>query len=194
MFGLAANLRFRVQPNIDFSHIRSLTTYLDPKIPYPKFGRFENIWQDTKVIDEVIANATDLESGAIFKNSHNFEGAQEINDLFASTNNRSYLMNCMSSISDSDMFMSNTGTYVFNRKKQSPSKPFKIVETYFTDSMCDTRTCLLASLNYHVSYWNGKLMFALCSNKAGIGNAFTERLVQFYKENLYKSVERFNQK
>lgn len=189
MFGLATNLRFRVEPNINFSHIRSLTTYLNTKIPYPDFGRFENVWQDTKLLDDLIANATDLNSGAIFKNSHNFEDAQKINDLFSSTSDTNYLMNCMHSISDSDMFISNTGTYVFNRKKQMPSEPFKIVETYFTDSMCNTRTCLLASLCYHVSYWDGKLMFALCSNKAGIGNAFTERLVHFYKENLYKSVE-----
>jgi len=188
-FGLATNLRFRVDPNIDFGHMRSLTTYVDTKLSYPSFGEFENIWSDSKLIDDLIAKSSDMRTGAIFKYSHNFEDIQEMNDLFSSTNDTDYIMNFMNSISDSDVCMSNVGTYVFNKKQPNPSEPFKIAETYFTDSMCKTRHCLISPLFYHVSYWNGQLMFALCSNKARIGSEFTERLVEIYKENLKKSVE-----
>ena len=73
LVGLATNLRFRVQPNIDFSHIRSMTTYVNPILPNPEFGKFENIWKDTKVIDDIVKNATDMSTGAIFKYSHNYD-------------------------------------------------------------------------------------------------------------------------
>ena len=191
LFGIPTNLRFRVEPNIDFSHMRSLITYVDVKLPYPSFGKFENIWSDSKLVDEVVAKAVDMQTGAIFKHSHNFEDIQEMNDLFSNTNDMNYLINFMNSISKPDVSMSNAGTYVFKKKQPNPSEPFKIVEVYFTDSLCNTRACLLSSIYYHVSYWNGKLMFALCSNKASIGSEFTERLIEIYRKNLEKSVEQF---
>ena len=186
---MATNLRFRVQPNIDFSHVRSFTTYVDPVIPYPTFGQFENSWKAAKIIDELVADATTISSGAIFKHSHNFDAIYEMNSLFASkTNDINYLMNFCESISDTDMSISNAGTYVFNKKKLTSLKPFKIEETYYTDSICNTRTCLLGALNYHISFWNGKLMVALCSNKAAIGSVFSERLIKLFIENFKKSL------
>ena len=191
---MATNLRFRVEPNIDFSHMRCFTTYVDANLPYPAFGKFDNIWSDTNLIDKVVAKAVDMQTGTIFKYSHNFDDIQEMNQLFSSGNDEKYLSNFIYSINDSDVCLSNTGKYVFNKKQPCPSEPFKIIETYFTDSTCNTRACCFASLFYHVSYWNGKLMFALCSCKAVIGSEFTERLVKIYKDNLVKSVENFERK
>ncbi len=166
-----------------------MTTYVNPNIPYPEFGKFESIWTDTRLIDDLVTSATSMTTGAIFKHSHNIEANHEMNSVFASkSNDKGYLINLMYSYSESDMSISNAGTYVFNKKQPTPSAPFRIEETFFTDSICNTRTCLLGALNYHISYWNGKLMIALCSNRAAIGSGFTERLVQLFKNNLEKSV------
>jgi hypothetical protein len=191
---LAANLRFRVQPSIDFSHMRSLTAWVDPKIPYTELGQFENIWKDTKVIDDLVKNATDMSTGAIFKYSHNYDYFYEVNSVFAGKiDDMNYLMNYMDSMSECDISFSNIGTFVYNEKQLTSFGPFKIEETFYTDSLCNTRTCLLSSLFYHISYWNEKLMIALCSNKAAMGSGFTERLVQLFKDNLKKSIEKCDQ-
>ena len=166
-----------------------MTTYVNPILPYPEFGKFENIWKDTRIIDDLVTSATSMSTGAIFKHSHNFEANHEMNNLFANKcNDKDFLLNLMNSYGESDMSISNAGTYVFNKKKLTSLKPFKIEETFYTDSICNVRTCLLGALNYHISYWNGKLMIALCSNKAAMGSGFTERLVQLFKDNLKKSI------
>ena len=170
-----------------------MTTYVNPNIPYPEFGKFDNIWTDTRLIDDLVTSATSMATGAIFKNSHNIEANHEMNSVFASKcNDKDYLINLMHSYSECDMVMSNAGTYVFNKKQPTPSEPFRIEETFYTDSSCNTRTCLVGALSYHISYWNGKLMIALCSNKAAIGSGFTERLVELFKDNLKKSVGKLN--
>lgn len=190
-FGMATNIRFRLKPSIVFSHIRSLTTYLEPKIFYPKFGLFENLWRDTAYLDTLIAEASNMEDGSIFAHSHNYEHAEEINHLFQNNSNVNDIISSLNCANGCDLGISNIGTYVFNSHKPNPSTPFKIVESYFTDSLCSSRSCLCCCTFYHVSFWDGKLMFALSSNKAQISSQFTDRLAQLYKNNLLKSVEKF---
>lgn len=187
-FGLAANLRFRVEPKIDFSSIRNLAPYLETQILYPEMELFQDIWKDVHTVDHKITEATSLETGALFEYTYNEELINDYNKIFETNKNENEIINLINSESTCDLVMSNIGTYAYNEKKPNPSSPFKITETYFTDSICNIKPCNAAALFFHVSYWNEKLMFSLCSNKSTIGTAYTERFIQLYQENLAKSI------
>lgn len=102
-FGLATNVRFRLNPTVDFSHIRSLTTYLEPRLMYPDFGLFANVWDDAVFINKVIAEASDLDSGAIFMYSHDREHSDELNKLFETYSDKNEIISLLNSDNNSDM-------------------------------------------------------------------------------------------
>ena len=68
-----------------------MTTYVNPNIPYPEFGKFENIWTDTRLIDDLVTSATSMATGSltIGDTSKSFGGGNNWN-----TNTAGLLMEC----------------------------------------------------------------------------------------------------
>lgn len=187
-FGVAANLRIRLDPILDFSNLGYFSCLVPINTVYPKFGKYENLFDDARYLDKIINELTSVESGSIFNESHNFRATSEINDLFEKTNCIDDFCSMLNSNSTWDVMISNVGTYLTKQKRQNQKKPFKLKEIYFTDTQ-NTYPCIDATILIHLITWNNQLMFMISSNKSGISSESFERLIKIFKSFLLELID-----
>jgi hypothetical protein len=173
---ISINMRFRYKQPVDYSSVGYFSGLIPIEVEYPKFGQYENIWTDSKYWDEIIHESTDLESGAIFVDICDYELHKEINRLFETSGSLEEVCHKMQSSSRWDVFVSNIGTYLCNKKRQEPTKPFALKEIYYADSL-NSSPSRDNSLIFHLGLWNDELMFMNTSDKARIAPHFTDRLM-----------------
>lgn len=187
-FGVSSNLRFRLEPKVDFSSIGYFSTLMGIDLEYPNFGKYENIWKDSKYVDELIGEMSRVDTGAIFADSHNYQATKEVNNLFETIADKKEICKILNSNSKWDIIASNIGTYLCKNKTQNPLGPFKIEEVYFTDSL-NSEPAIDSSLLLHITYWNDQLMFMISSNKSSIDSQKIIRLVDLYENFLISIAE-----
>ncbi|RNA13590.1 hypothetical protein BpHYR1_015431, partial [Brachionus plicatilis] len=159
-FGVAANLRIRLDPILDFNNIGYFSCLVPINTVYPKFGKYENFFDDAKYLDGIIQEFTSVESGAIFNESHNFSATSETNDMFEKTSNIQDFCSILSSNSTWDVVISNVGTYLNKYKHQNPKGSLLLKEIYFTDTQ-NSYPSIDAAILIHLITWNNQLMFMI---------------------------------
>lgn len=184
--GIPANLRIRLQPNVDFSHTRYcvLLTHLD--LFYPKIGTFQDIWADAEYINDVLAERLRFDTGTILEVTHDFENIELGHSAFQLLKNSSDLSVALNSYKNYDMSFSNLGTYVYDRKKRVKG-PLKLSEIYHGDSIA-TDPHAFCSLMMHCCTWEGRLMFQLSSSRKTIAVHYTDQFINLINLVLEKSL------
>jgi len=185
LFGIAANLRFRLTPKINYSSLRGFSTLSLINTSYPHFGTYENVWEDAKYLGNLITEKTSIESGTVLSEYFNFDSMNETNELFEKYSNVEEICSLLSEKSEFDIVISNAGTYLQNENLEKLKTPFEIKEIYFTDST-NSNPPIDACILTHLSYWKDQLMFMLTFNKAGIGSVTANRFTQLFQSNLEK--------
>lgn len=184
--GIPANLRLRLNPNIEFYHMRYcvLLTHLD--LYYPRFGTFKDIWKDAEYVNEVIANNTRFDNGSILELSHDNEYIEMGNSIFDSCQDAKILSNLLNSQKTFDLSLSNLGTYSFDRVKRIDG-PLKISEIYHGDSI-NTEPNAFPSLMLHVSTWDFRIMIQLSSSRRAFATHYSDQFMELYKLAIEKSL------
>jgi hypothetical protein len=184
-FGIAANLRFRMSPKINYSSLRNFSSLSYISAYHPNFGAYENAWKDAEHLNSLIAKSTNMETGTVLSEQFSFESINAINELFDRSSNLKEICSLLNEKSEVDVIISNAGTYLQNEQLEKLKTPFEIKEIYFTDSMNSSPSldaCVLA----HLSYWKNQLMFMLTFNKSDINSAAANRLTKLFQSNLEK--------
>lgn len=168
-------LRFRYQPEMEFSDCRLHTTMVSFSTEADKFGKFINFWEDSQYLHSLILENTSSETGTLFSLSHNDE-LEEYNRIFLKSENLAQVLHSLSSQVISDLALSNLGPYVDKHVKEEEGK-LEINEIYCTDPV-NSDPCISCGLIIHLIYWKGKIMVDLGANKSLIGTKFFKRYKQ----------------
>ncbi|CAF0992169.1 unnamed protein product [Brachionus calyciflorus] len=183
LIGLAASLRIRYNPVLDFSpcrtHICNFETLLED-------CEFKNFWHDARMLNELIRKETDLENGVLFTVTHDYEGLNEFNEYFLSDKSKEDILNYGSHHSTLDFAYSNLGPYV-NDNVSVVQGPLCIKEIYCSDSL-QTEPAISISIIHHVIFWRGEIMFQFGANKSKIDS---DKMNE-YIENFKKRVEQLS--
>lgn len=182
-FGVSTNLRFRFKPNLDFSSLGYYSTLISINTQYPRFGKYQDLMEDAKYLDGLIAENASVESGSIFSNSHNFKEIDHLKNLFKSNSDLKRVCSILNEESTWDVIVSNIGNYLGNKKEQCPANPFKIQEIYFSDSL-NSDPPVDAAMLLHITHWNDQLMFMVSSNKSAIASSHIDRLLDLFQKRL----------
>ena len=178
---IPVNLRFRAVPNIDFSHARACVTACNLNLFYPNFGKYENIIDEAKYVDQVLAEH--IENGSIYSFFID-EKFSHFPDLYKNSNLKS-IYKLIDSERNCDIVFSNTGTYA--SKKKVISGPIEIHELYFGDSLkCNPSQHNPFMLHCHT--FNDQLMFQLTTNRTKIHTNHSDRYMELFERHLMKVV------
>ncbi|CAF1068933.1 unnamed protein product [Brachionus calyciflorus] len=180
---IAASLRVRYVPNVDFSSCGFHTSVSVFSLDNEKYGNYVNFWQDAEYIHNLVQLNTSIETGSLFSISHDFKIHKEMNEIFAKN---SYEEACkiLNSSKVNDFVLSNLGAYINERVKESGGK-FSVNELYCTDH---TKPSFFPSIVAHVIYWKGQMMFQIGSNNLYFSEKYFDRFEKLVKENIDKSV------
>jgi hypothetical protein len=183
--GIPANLRIRLDPNIDFSHIRNcvLMTHLD--LFYPRIT-FQDIWKDAQYINEVVSENTRFDNGSILELSHDDEYLDLGNTAFETLQDHNLLSFALNSHKNFDLSLSNLGTYLYDRKK-CVDGPLKLSEIYHGDSI-NSDPNSFCSLMLHISTWDGRIMIQLSSSRKAIAAHYSDKFMHLYQLVIEKSI------
>lgn len=181
---IPANLRFRLQPKVNFSHMRPFVSGVNVSLLYPSLtGELGNIWDEAEYVASAVLQATDMESGRIFDFSHNFEMMRHELEIFEKCKDDKerarQLLSCETSC---DLVMSNIGVYAANEKKVIDG-PLRLVETYFGDSLVSYPN-ICPAVMFHINTWQGRMMIEMSSQKTVIAPRYSDRLFEHFKEVL----------
>lgn len=184
---IPANLRFRLQPKVNFSHMRPFVSGVHIGMSYPNItGDLNNIWNEADYIANAVVGAIDMETGRIFDFSHNFQIMQHELDNYEKFENDSNrvreLFNCENSC---DLVMSNIGVYAENEKKVLDG-PLKLLETYFGDSL-PSYPNICPAVMFHINTWRGRMMIEMSSQKTVFAPRYSDRFFEHFK-NVLRSV------
>jgi hypothetical protein len=170
------NLRFRVEPNIDFSHVRDYATGFGLELEYPSFGKYENMLDDCKYVEkEVKQNIKDCTMFDWILNGQD--------EIFDDTDLKTvYAEHDAARVCD--FLMSNTGTWVADRKKVLDG-PIKIDELYYGDSLKSFPTMNIPFI-LHIHTFNERLMIQLSSNRTRINSIYSDRFIILFEKYLRK--------
>ena len=184
--GIPANLRIRLKPNLDFSHVRHcvLLTHLD--LYYPHFGTFKDVWKDSEYINSVISENTRFDNGSILELSHDQEYIDIGNSTFEFLQDPKLLSYSLNSQKNFDLSLSNLGTYLYDRVKRVDG-PLKISEIYHGDSI-NTDPNAFPSLMLHISTWDSRLMIQLSSSRKAFAAHFSDQFMSLFKYSIEKSL------
>lgn len=185
VFGVSANLRFRLKTNVDYSSIGYFSSLATIETEYPKFGRYDDVWSDAAYLNKLICEYTDTQSGAVFSDLYGLESIRSTNELFEATSDLKQIVKGLEPDIKWDIIASNIGTYLINSKEQNPSRPFQIKEIYFSDTL-NSNPPIDTSFLVHLTFWHGQLMFMISSNKSGIDSVHVDRLVELFEKTLLK--------
>lgn len=180
---ISVNMRFRLRPQVDFSSPGYFSGLIPIQTEYPQFGRYEDIWSDSKYWDELIRSHTDMSTGALFVEICDDEGHQQVDEMFEKAKNLYEVCGKLQSHSRQDVFMSNIGRYLCNSKRQDPPGPYKLAEIYYADSL-SARPAINNALIYHSGLWNDELMFMISSDRTRLAAEHTDRLVDLLERLL----------
>jgi hypothetical protein len=177
----AVNLRFRYEPSMEYYHLR-YQVLLTNEIQIKRDDLTNEIWSDSQIIHEKIVETTDLNSGNAFVVSHN----EDILGAYLESFKNENVLNEMHKEMHGDLAISNIGAYVWNKRMVYDLGPFKIKETYFSDSL-QTVPHIIPGLVFHIGYWNEEIMIQLSSNKYAIGAIFVNKLLDLLAEQFKNS-------
>ena len=166
--------------------MRYLATLLKIDANYPEFGKFENIVNDAKYLNDQIERAANMDDGSFLIEQLDYNGIDDANELFLKVKGKpqDYCPTVAKYLRD-DLIISNTGNYIYKNKRQDPQGPLKITEIYFGDSPVSNPQ-IEPALILHLSYWNDQIMFQLSSNRSAIGSVYSDRFVQLIDQNIQK--------
>jgi hypothetical protein len=185
---IPANFRLRLNPMLDFSHVRDLVFLAKVNFDTPNFGQFRDIWKDAEYINKFIDAGLCTEDGSIFLASHDIDFLMKLNKIWQ--NSLLNESNCdLSSIKGhySDLVLSNTGRWVYDYKKRVDG-PLSINEIYYGDSLTSNPN-LSCAVIFHSSYWNKELQVCFSSNKSSIGSIFMDRFAALFEKIVIDSVQ-----
>jgi hypothetical protein len=175
------NLRFRVEPKIDFSHTRICVLGCYLNLFYPNFGKYENMIEESKYVDKILADKIKDRSIFDFFIDDKYEAMSalyeqmDLNSIYCLFDSQ---RNC-------DLIISNTGTYAADQKKVLDG-PLKIDELYYGDSLKSYPTQHVP-LIVHVHTFNGRLMIQLSSNKKKLNSVYADRFMVLFEKYLKSS-------
>lgn len=204
-----ANLRIRLKPEIDFSHVRFLVVLVSINMFYPEFNfdglndecimneTEENyshirdrIWSNAKYVNSCLAEKTQFQNGGLLQYTHNFEAMSEANKMFSNRVNDddiSKLSSELNRFSFSDFVLSNIGTYVNDRKQAVKEGPFNLIELYHGDLLVSNPSNF-APIMLHVCTWQDQFMFQLSSNRNTFDGKHADRFMQIFEKVLEKTI------
>ena len=180
-FFLPVNLRFRVQPNINFAHTRLCVLACNINLLYSDFGKYDNMINESKYVDNMLAES--IKNGSIFDLIFNF-----IEEKYIDTSKTD--INTIYKIQDlqrtCDVILSNTGTYVSDKIKVVDG-PLKIDELYYGDSL-KSYPSQHNPFILHVHTFNERLMFQLSTNKTKISSSCAQRFLELFEKHFRSNI------
>jgi hypothetical protein len=175
---LAASLRVRYQPVLDFSNCRFHTVAVLFPVDENLFGEYVDFWQDARYIHGLIAENTSTETGTLFSLSHSDSETDAFNNVFADNETYDDVCRVLSTEVACDVVISNLGRFNNDNAKVFPG-PLKIKELYCTDSL-NSKPTISAAMVVHTLFWQDEIMFQIGANKHSIGSAYLQRLKEIY--------------
>jgi hypothetical protein len=186
---LPANLRFRLNPQVDLSDLRFFVVLISINLFYPKINLdstdIEQIWQNAEYVNEAICEKTKFENGSLLQYSHNFESINEANKIFEEFP----ISKCsaeMNRYNFCDFLISNLGTHASDRKKLIDGD-YKLTDVYHGDCLTSNPSNFSAFM-LHICTLNNQMMFQLSTNRNIFGSEHADRFMDIFKTSLEKSV------
>lgn len=180
------NMRFRYKQPVDYSSLGFFSGLVPIEFAPPN-GKYEDIWNESKLCDSMIQERSDMKSGALFMDLIDHEHLSEVNKLFEDESSTlEEALRHTQAASKCDIYVSNIGTYLINAKRPEPRKPFELKELYYGDTLNSTPSGGCAFI-YHLGLWDDELMFLNTSDKARIAPKYSDRLMGLL-ENLFNSI------
>lgn len=177
------NLRFRAKPNIDFSRTRSCVGGFNIDLKYPTFGKYEDIWNDAKYINDLIH--LKIENSDMI--SMFIDGTfKQIESIFNESTSFQETVTILNQETNEDVVLSSIGKYVAD-KKPVLEGPLKLEESYFGDSLAADFT-FFPSFVLHISFINERIMFQLSTNKHRFYSGHADRFMTLFEQQLRKCV------
>ena len=183
---IAASLRVRYQPMLNFSHCGLHTVMVIFEVDEKRFGKFEDFWSDARYVHSLIQENTSTETGTLFSLSHSSQ-LEQFNRVFADTDSLEDVCNILSKEVMCDLGVSNLGTYVNDHVKVFPG-PLTIVELYCTDPL-NSNPSISPAIVLHKFFWKGEIMIEFGANKSSIGSVYVERYKELYLDIINKSLD-----
>jgi hypothetical protein len=181
---IPVNLRFRVQPNIDFSQTRLCVLGCSMDLLHPNFGKYEyNTIEEVNYVDRVLAEK--IRDGAIFDFFFD-EKYNQIEKLYDEVDLKG-VYNILDSQRRVNILLSNTGTYVSDQKNVLDG-PLKIEELYYGDSI-KSYPSPHNLIILHAHTFNNRLMIQLSTNRTRINSIHADRFMILFENNLRKLIK-----
>lgn len=174
---LAVNLRIRYKPNLDLYHVGFHVCLAFIEFDQNNsLSKHENIWEDSRLIDNIVTAKTNLEDGTLLSNSHS---SFILDQTSTEESVRTGEVN-------SDVGLSNLGMYINDRCKVYDG-PISLDEIYLGDSFTKYPHISCAVV-FYVIFWRGELMIRLTNNKKCFGTKFAKRWIQLLEEVMRNSL------
>jgi hypothetical protein len=180
---VSVNMRMRLSPNVDFSHMRNLIALADIRIQNRFTPDSYDVWNEANYINARLCEEMRIDNGSLFKVTHNFKRIDRIlhvlRDQQQTTSDK---LNEVDFDDKCDIALSNIGLYL-QEKHAVPNGPLRIVEIYHGESV-QSYPNFVPSFLMHSSTWNGRFMFELSTNRRAIGFTYANRFMQLFESIL----------
>jgi hypothetical protein len=183
---LAASLRVRYQPVLDFANCRLQTVVVIFPVDENSFGEFKDFWKDAVYIHGLVQENTSADTGTLFSVSHSGQ-LDAFNQVFAEAESLNDVCNILTNEVLCDVAVSNLGTFVNDTVKVFPG-PLDIKELYCTDPL-NSAPAISPAVVIHKFFWRGEIMCEFGANKYSIGSAYIERFKELYLSTISKYLE-----
>lgn len=183
MFLVMINLRFRIEPKIDFSHTRLFVRSFYAKILHSNFGKFEDIWSDAKYINELIYNKIDNQH-MYFSLLH--DQYSKIVNSFNDTTDHSQVYKKLNDALACDFVFTNIGPHVSICKKLVDG-PLKLEESYFGDSVTYDNS-YISPFILHANSLNDQIMLELTTNRYRLNSIYADRYMQLFVKHIHRCI------
>lgn len=184
LIDIAASLRVRYNPILNFSDVRTHVAIIDFALNSKKFGKYNNFWEDAKILNKLIQEKTDINQGILFSTTHDIEGLKEFNRIFNRKKSVHEILTEASIETQCDFAYSNLGSYV-NDTVNIVSGPLTIKEIYCSDSL-QSNPPMSIGIIHHIIFWKGEMMLQFGANKSKISSVNMNKYIENYKNQMNK--------
>ena len=184
LIDIAASLRVRYNPILNFSDIRTHVAIIDFVLNDQTFGNFNNFWQDAQILNNMIQEKTDINEGILFSTTHDIQGLKNFNEIFLNEKSANENLTKASKETICDFAYSNLGSYV-NEKVNIVSGPLNIKEIYCSDSL-QSNPPMSIGIIHHIIFWKGEMMLQFGANKSKISSRNMNTYIENYKNQMKK--------
>lgn len=182
LIDIAASLRVRYSPNLNFSDMRTHVAIIDFALNDENFGNFNNFWQAAQILNKMIQEKTDINEGILFSTTHDIQGLKNFNEIFLNEKKTNEILEIASKETVCDFAYSNLGSYV-SEKVNVVSGPLNIKEIYCSDSL---QSPMSIGIIHHIIFWKGEMMLQFGANKSKISSRNMNKYIENYTNQMKK--------